>query len=197
MASLPMQCFHICLLQPLIFLCSVPSDWSLASIIAEGEGKFKLEERNGSNSVKSSTLVETSLVCSPVHNLAMAHPSDYQGETIPTLVCSVLLPLAYKINPDLVLLRCFPLICLFTSFLVQQPIKMFETWVWRQENFCRIQISILKQAARLTCHLQRGWKLLGDQMIINITDSLNIPLISSRSSQSIWKWTLSTAIITS
>jgi len=64
---------------------SVPSDWSLASIILEGEGKFKLEEKNNSSlpPVKSSTL----------------------GGTFSTLVCSALLPLGYKVNPDLVVLR--------------------------------------------------------------------------------------------
>ena len=69
-------------------------------------------------------------------------PCHRQGGTFSTLVCSALLPLAYKVNPDLVVLRCFLLIsqscpsfCISQSFVLghfKLDLVNF-TWFWAKE----------------------------------------------------------------
>ena len=99
-------------------------------------------------------------------------PCHRQGGTFSTLVCSALLPLGYKVNPDLVVLRCFLLISQsFPSFCISQSFVLghfkLDLHDFEQKNVSLIRISILKQAGWFICHLQRRRKLLGGQMILN------------------------------
>ena len=149
----------------------MPSNWTLASIIKEGEGKFKLEERTSTTPVESCALVETYMIQSPLIWSPMIslwhihHHQVFQGN-FSTLVCSALLPLAYKLNPDLVLLRWYLLI---------SKLKTWMTSLFTLTNKINSRIN-LKQAVELIKPLQRGRGLSGGQMI-HITNSQNILLI--------------------